>query len=44
MVTGPWRPRDRRRNKGPMVVSTVEFLANVLERMALLRKLSVSEI
>ena len=39
-------------NKGPKVVSTVEFLANVLERMeehhdkrmALLRRLSVSEI
>jgi pyruvate kinase len=39
-------------NKGPRVVSTVEFLANVLERMeehhdkrmALLRRLSVSEI
>ena len=39
-------------NKGPKVVSTVEFLANVLarmeehhdKRMALLRRLSVSEI
>ena len=39
-------------NKGPKVVSTVEFLANILEwmeehhekRMALLRRLSVSEI
>jgi pyruvate kinase len=39
-------------NKGPGIVGTVEFLANVLERMeehhdkrmALLRRLSVSEI